>query len=503
VPVVDDTLDEPVAPENFTVNLSNSSGPAITDASGKVSITDNDTSSLTIGDISVTEGDAGSVDAVFTVSLGGGKTNDVTVNFATAAGTPNPATPDVDYTTTTGTLSFPACTSSPCPTGSLTQTVTVPVLGDLLPEQDENFVVNLSGAVGASISDGQGRCTIVDNDGLPSLSISDVSVNEPATGNASAVFTVTLAPVSAAAVTVNYATADGTATQPGDYTSAAGLLSFSAGQSTKTITVTVKSDAVSEPPETFLVNLTNPVNADLADDQGVGTIVDATFSPTELVHGSSLLADLAAPSPAVPDQDLYRIQQPPHSSWEVVVDAVSGDIPPVSLERISSTGTVLPPAATPLGDASVSLRFENAGASPVSGDRIRVRTGTGGCGTNCDPADVYRIRALETTCRVPRYNNSSTQITILVIENTTDATVTGNTWFWLGSTGALAGSSPFTIPAKGVLALNTLTVAGVPGTSGGITITHDAPYGALMGKAVAVESATGFTFDTPLEVRPR
>jgi hypothetical protein len=51
--------------------------------------------------------------------------------------------------------------------------------------------------------------------------------------------------------------------------------------------------------------------------------------------------------------------------------------------------------------------------------------------------------------------------------------------------------------------LNTSAPDGVPSGSGSLTVAHDAPYGALAGKAVALEPATGFAFDTPLEPRPR
>jgi hypothetical protein len=302
-------------------------------------------------------------------------------------------------------------------------------------------------------------------------------------------------------VTVTYATADGTASAGSDYNTATGTLTFTPGSSTRTITVAVRSDAVAEPAETFLVNLTNPVNADFADDQGVGTIVDPTFSPTELVQGSSLQADLAALTPTTADEDRYRIQQPPRTSWEVLVDGVSGDVIPVVLDRLSSAGTVLQ-TATPIGGSAVSLRWENATANPVSGERVRVRSGTGGCGVNCDAQDVYRIQAWDTTYRA-RYNNSATQLTILVIQNPTDGTVDGTAWFWNASNGVFNGSQTFSIPAKGVFSLNTSTVGGVAGTGGTITITSDAPYGALLGKAVAVETGTGFTFDTALEPRVR
>ncbi|HEX8138617.1 MAG TPA: Calx-beta domain-containing protein [Pyrinomonadaceae bacterium] len=104
------------------------------------------------------------------------------------------------------------------------------------------------------------------------LSINDVTVTEGNSGTTDAVFTVTLAAANTSAVTVQYSTADGTATAPGDYQSASGTLTFTPGQTTQTITVKVNGDTAAEPNETFAVNLSTPTNATLADGQGVGTI---------------------------------------------------------------------------------------------------------------------------------------------------------------------------------------------------------------------------------------
>jgi hypothetical protein len=103
---------------------------------------------------------------------------------------------------------------------------------------------------------------------VPSLSISDADASE----GALAQFTVTLAPASAQTVTVDFATANGTATAPADYLAATGTLTFAPGETTKQVSVTVNSDVSDEPDETFVVNLTNPTNAVLADGQGLGTI---------------------------------------------------------------------------------------------------------------------------------------------------------------------------------------------------------------------------------------
>ena len=79
-------------------------------------------------------------------------------------------------------------------------------------------------------------------------------------------------------------------------------------------------------------------------------------------------------------------------------------------------------------------------------------------------------------------------------------TVSGTVWFWSAS-GALLGSEPFALTPRQVLVVNTANVPGVNGQSGALTVTHDGPYGGLAGKTVALELVTGFSFDTPLELR--
>lgn len=220
--------------------------------------------SFSIGDASATEGNTGTTNLTFTVSLSAASTQATTVNYATANGS---ATAGSDFTAASGTLSFPAGTTS--------KTISVAVLGDTTAEGDEDFFVNLSAATGATIADGQGKGTIRNDDtAAVSLSIGDATVTEGNAGTVNAVFTITLSPASTQTVTVDYATANGTATAGSDYTSAAGNLSFAPGTTTKTLTVAVTGDTAVEGNETFFVNLTNPAGASLADAQGQGTITN-------------------------------------------------------------------------------------------------------------------------------------------------------------------------------------------------------------------------------------
>ena len=103
--------------------------------------------------------------------------------------------------------------------GTTQQFVDVTVNGDTTVESNETFFVNLSSPSGATIADGQGQGTITNDDMAPvgSLTIGDVSVTEGNSGTINARFTVTLSGTSASAITVAYATANGTATAGSDY----------------------------------------------------------------------------------------------------------------------------------------------------------------------------------------------------------------------------------------------------------------------------------------------
>ena len=106
---------------------------------------------------------------------------------------------------------------------------------------------------------------------LPTLSINDISENEDV---GVADFTVMLSSPSSFPVTVNYSTADGTATAGSDYTATSGTQTFAPGEIDKTISVPIVDDFLYEGDETFSLNLSNSINATISDGQGIGTIVD-------------------------------------------------------------------------------------------------------------------------------------------------------------------------------------------------------------------------------------
>jgi uncharacterized repeat protein (TIGR01451 family) len=264
-----------------------------------------------------------------------------------------------------------------------------------------------------------------------------------------------------------------------------------------TATGTLASSAV------VVGNAVDPVAANNADGESTAVLLDRPQA--EAAHGTRLVGDLAAAG-GVADVDLFRLRQDPYASYEVVVDAASGDLGAGAgpgLDRVASDGSTVVQSSVPVGaGASRSLRFANATSSAIENQLVRVRSL--GCGSDCGGDDTYRLRAWETTMTVPRFNNSGSQVTVLLLQNPTDQPVTAALFFWSPS-GALLATHTLPVPLapKSLLVLGTAGLPALAGTSGSITVVHDAPYGALAGKTVALEPATGFSFDSPMQPRPR
>jgi hypothetical protein len=481
VAVLGDLLPEP--DETFRVVLSNAQGAPIAAGEGTGTI-DDDEPHVSISDVTVVEGNTGLTSALFSVSQDAPDNGPFQVNFATEGVT---ATSNVDFLASAGTLSFAA--------GETSQVVNVSVVGELDVEPHETFRVRLSNPQGAVLDDDLGTGTITNDDG-PRIAIGDGSAVEGDAGNVGLLLPVTLDVPSAAPVTVQYATSTITAVQGVDFLAASGVLSFAPGQTTLNVTVSVVGDQLFEGNETFRVLLSNPAGGLILDPEGIGTIVDDDTAPVpefgELRHGAMDHGDLAG------GVDVFALLQAPYASYEVVVDGVSGNAVPIFLSRLDAGGTLLQ-SATSVGTGTArSLRWRVAGAVPIGDETVRVSATCGSCSVE----DSYRVRAYETTLRASRFNNSATQTTVLLLQNASDAPSALSVHFWgpdgsLVATHALAGP----LPPHGILVLDTSTVA--PGASGSLTVAHDAPYGRLVGKAVAVEPSTGFAFDTPLEPRPR
>jgi hypothetical protein len=447
---------------------------------------------MSVSDVTTTDLPAG--EASFEVALTAPNAMPVTVTYATTNGT---ALAGEDYVAASGILTIPP--------GALTAPIRVTILADGKDEPDETFSVELSAATEADLTDSHAVATIVDGDPAPRIVAGHCEQIEGDSVFAPCVITVSLVGTSSNTVRVDYQTADGTATEGADYLSMAGQLVFSSGETEELVPVPVLGDTEVELHETFTLNLSSPVNATIQDGTGEGTILDddaPSLSSLELTHGSRLTADLAAEPGPLADQDVYRLAQAGRSSWEIVADGVSGDVAPgLVLERLAEDNSTVLQTGVPagVGPARV-LRWERRLAFGETRQHIRVRST--GCSTDCGADDAYRLRAYETTARIPRFNNAGTQGTVLLIQNASGGPVAANIDFW-DTAGTLLATAPLTLGPRAVGVVNTLALEPLAGRSGSVSITHDGPYGALAGKAVALEPATGFSFDSPLTYRPR
>jgi uncharacterized repeat protein (TIGR01451 family) len=231
------------------------------------------TPTIAINDVTLYEGNSGTTNAVFTVTVSPPPALPVSVSFATANGS---AIAPGDYISTNGVLNFAS--------GETNKNIIVQVVGDTSYELNETFNVNLSSPSNASFSDSIGLATILNDDPIPTISISDATLAEGNVGSTTAVFTVSLSAPCGLLVTVSYGTANGTATAGSDYLATSGSLSIPPGVSSTNIAVTVNGDVLIEPDEVFYVDLSLPANANLLKREGYGLILNDDGLPGQLDH---------------------------------------------------------------------------------------------------------------------------------------------------------------------------------------------------------------------------
>ena len=243
---------------------------------------------LSIDDVTVTEGDpslngeqAGvNATITFTVSRAGDLSSASTVDYAVIAGG---ARAPGDYNNSlaglSGTVTFAA--------GEGTKTVTFDVTDDLMHELTETFTVELSAPTGATIDDGLGVGTILDNDPAPSVSIDNITIHEGGVGgSATASFTISLSAATYQDVTVTWSLADVT-TLPADYSGpTSGTATIAAGTTSvvvsQALTFTAVDDDIHELAETFTVTLdtVSGGGATGAGSVGTGTVVSDDAAPS-------------------------------------------------------------------------------------------------------------------------------------------------------------------------------------------------------------------------------
>jgi hypothetical protein len=258
VPTIDDITVE--SSETMSIALSAPSAGAVIGTSSAVgTITDNDVApaDISIGNATASEGGV----LTFAVTRTGPTSGPVSVAYATASGS---ALTGSDFAGTSGTLSLAS--------GQVIAYITVATTDDSAPESTETMSVNLSSpSSGANIVAATGTGTINDNDATtsPAVTISDASATE----GEYLTFTVSLSAPSASTVTVNFATANGTA-GTNDYSGTSGTLTFAPGQTSLSVQVLANTDLRNELDEYFYINLSAPANATILDGQGVGIIYD-------------------------------------------------------------------------------------------------------------------------------------------------------------------------------------------------------------------------------------
>jgi uncharacterized repeat protein (TIGR01451 family) len=230
---------------------------------------------LSVEDVTVIEGDSGVTPASFTVRLTPANALlTATVDYNVSAIS---ATPGVDFAPAQGTLTFRA--------GETQKTITVQVFGDVVPETDETFTVQLSNAINAALGRAAALGTIADDDHgappIPFASIADVSVTEGNSGLSQATFTMRLSIPSANLSRVRFQTQDVTATAGSDYLPLTAEITFQPGETVKTFTIPIIGDVVYEPDESFRIVITGTDNATFGTSPATCTIAndDAQVPP--------------------------------------------------------------------------------------------------------------------------------------------------------------------------------------------------------------------------------
>ena len=260
--------------ETFSVKLFNPVNATLATTQATATIFDDDVAYLSINNVTQVEGNNGITNFDFTVSLNAPSTQPISVTYFTNP-TSGTAIAGSDYAATNGNLTF-----NP---GETSKTVRVRVVGDTLTEADETFFVNLTNPINAAIAVSRGTGTILNNDPAPAefslASVSDEVLNLE-TGN-NLLFTsptpIEFNPIFNNPLATNAIAANSTAdtidpNDGSDYAATNGNLTFSPGETSKTISVAVVGNTLREADETFFVNLLAPTNATIVKSQGVGTI---------------------------------------------------------------------------------------------------------------------------------------------------------------------------------------------------------------------------------------
>ena len=363
VPILPDTQGE--GAETVLLTLMDPSPPAqlLSQRTATLTIVDNDTPGvIKLGAAAYTV--AESAKTVLITVQRAGNADGVTVSYATTPGT---ATAGQDYLTASGTLTFGAAET--------TKTIAVTILNDALDEPAETFTVTLSNPGGGATlgSPASAVVTITDEDVPGTIAIGTAAVT---VGESAGVVSVAVTRTGgmAGGVTVDFATADGSAQAGSDYTARSGRLTFNAGETSKLVAVAILDDQVREGDETFTLTLSNPGGGAALGPARVAvvTIRDDEVGPTVQFAGAAFSVSESAGNAVI---SVTRTGSVAAGQTVVVRTTTAGTAPPVDFSTVNQTVTfaagqavaTVPLAITPNGaiDGDRTVVVELANPSPL------------------------------------------------------------------------------------------------------------------------------------------
>ncbi|MFM6603070.1 MAG: Calx-beta domain-containing protein, partial [Dolichospermum sp.] len=236
-----------------------------------VSVLETPTPHITLAVSPTSVSEDGTTNLIYTFTRTGATTSALTVNYG-ITGTAD----STDYTGATPgtgkTITFA--------TGSSTATLTIDPTADTIVESNETVALTLATGTGYNIGTTTAVIgTITNDDLLPKINLSaNQTIVEGNTNPQNVTYTVTLSNASTQTITVQYATANGTAIAGSDYTSTSGTLTFDPGVTSQVINIPILNDSLNEANETFTLNLTTPTNATLGAAKKATTTITDTLS---------------------------------------------------------------------------------------------------------------------------------------------------------------------------------------------------------------------------------
>jgi hypothetical protein len=363
--------------ETFVVTLT-----SVTNATLGVPVTStgtilNDDSQPTISiapAVVANEGNIGNSAFVFAVTLSNPSATAVSTNYLSADGTATLA--DNDYVAASGMVTIPA--------GLTSGSITVNVTGDTKYEADEAFTVTLSAPSGGALGNASSSATVTNDDLPPVISVNSVALAEGNVGTTAFLFTVSLSQASGLPSSVDFATADGSATLANnDYQAAAGTLTFAPGVVTQPVTVLVNGDVILESDEAFAVDLTNLSGAQNGSLHGTGTILNDDTVPVLSINNVSALEGNTGATPFV---FTVSVSSPTDQAVTVHYQTSDGTATTADNDFQPASGTLTIPAKTPAATITVLVNGDECGEadegfslvlSAPAGATIGSGTGTG------------------------------------------------------------------------------------------------------------------------------